>query len=101
MYYSKIYKDLNRKQIEEEIKKEGFNPLIISNEPGYVYLSHQHPETKLLAFLEGSMDVAIDGKTYHCTPGDKCIVPGNTIHSASVGRDGCTLFWSLTKFVEV
>ncbi len=94
MYYPKIYKDFKRKQIEAEIKKEGFNPIIISNESGYVYSAHQHPETKLLVFLEGSMEVTIDGKTYHCVPGDKCIVPRNMKHSAVVGKDGCVFFWS-------
>jgi len=99
MYSPKIYKDLTREQIETDIRKEGFNPIVLANDPGYIYPEHQHPETKVLAFLEGSMDITFDGKTYHCEPGDKCIVPGNTKHSAVCGKDGCVFFWS-EKMIE-
>src|SRR5438309_7332769 len=94
MYKAKYYKTTDRKKIAEEVRKEGFNPIVISDRPHFIYSEHQHPETKLLVFLEGSMDVTVAGKTYHCEPGDKLIVPGNTRHSAVVGDKGCTFFWS-------
>lgn len=94
MYKSQFYKSISKKQIAEKIKSEGFDPVEIVNEPGFIYSEHKHPQTKLLAFLEGSMDVTFGGKTYHCIPGDKVIIPGNTIHSAVVGKTGCVFFWS-------
>ncbi|MDE2026532.1 MAG: AraC family ligand binding domain-containing protein [Patescibacteria group bacterium] len=74
--------------------KEGFDPISITNFPGYEYSLHKHPETKLLVFLKGSMDVTTQNKTYHCIVGDKLIIPSNTLHRAVVGKDGCTFFWS-------
>lgn len=40
------------------------------------------------------MDVTVVGKIYHCKPGDKMIIPGNTVHEAVVGSDGCVFYWS-------
>lgn len=94
MYYPHFYTDLNKKKIGEDVKREGFDPIIFSNEPSFVYSPHEHPETKLLVFLEGSMEVRVGEKTYHCKRGDKLIIPGNTKHSAIVGPEGCIFFWS-------
>jgi len=78
----------------EDIKREGFNPLRFSNAPGFVYHSHRHQETKLLVFLEGSMEVKVEEETYQCGSGDKLIIPGNMEHSAIVGSEGCVFFWA-------
>ncbi len=87
-------KGTTKEEMEKSIKKDGFNPLIITNEPGYIYHQHQHPETKLLVCLEGSMKVTVNEKEYNFQPGDKLIVPGNTPHSATAGSKGCTFYWS-------
>lgn len=94
MYSAEFYKNLTEKQMKEKIREEGFDPIKLSNAPGFVYLEHKHPETKLLAFLSGSIKVTVQNKTFICKSGDKIIVPGNTIHSAIVGENGCEFFWS-------
>src|SRR3989344_6712480 len=94
MYYSDFYNNMNLDEIQKNITNEGFNPISFSNKPGDVYRSHSHPETKLLAFLEGSMDVIVDGKKFSCKKGDKLIILGNIVHSAVVGDQGCRFFWS-------
>ncbi|MBI4080342.1 MAG: cupin domain-containing protein [Candidatus Levybacteria bacterium] len=94
MYKNHAYRDKTENEIRKEILEEGFDPIKISNGSGFVYALHQHPETKLLVFLEGSMDVTVHGETYRCLPGDKMIIPGNTPHSAVVGKEGCIFFWS-------
>lgn len=94
MYYPHFYKTLNQEEIRKQVEQEGFAPIALQNSAGYIYEKHAHPETKLLIFLEGSMDVKVEGKVYHCIPGDKLIIPGNTLHSAVVGENGCTFFWS-------
>lgn len=76
------------------MKEDGFDPIKISDPSGRIYSPHTHPETKLLAFLSGSMGVEVDGKTYQCEAFDKVIIPGNIKHSAVVGPEGCTFFWS-------
>lgn len=84
----------NTGKIEEMIRKGGFDPIRISNGPGYLYPPHSHPETKLLVILSGSMEVSAGGKEFSLKQGDKLIIPGNVTHSAEVGEMGCTFFWS-------
>jgi quercetin dioxygenase-like cupin family protein len=94
MYYPKFYKGKSQEEIAEMVREEGFNPVLFNDDPGYVYKEHQHPQRKLLAFLKGSMKVKVKGETFNCHAGDRVLVPGNTPHTAKVGRAGCTFFWS-------
>ncbi|MCH7640784.1 cupin domain-containing protein [Patescibacteria group bacterium] len=94
MYKQGFYKNLHEDEIAKKVKKEGFDPIKISDPPGRIYSRHTHPETKLLAFLEGSMEVRVGDETFQCKAGDKVIVDGNVKHSAVVGPEGCTFFWS-------
>lgn len=94
MYQAQFYKDIDKERIAEEVEAEGFEPVCISDPPGRIYELHKHPETKLLVFLEGSMEVTVKDVSFNCSPGDKLVIPGNTEHSAVVGSSGCTFFWS-------
>lgn len=94
MYQARFYKTTDREQIAEEVRQEGFDPVYISDPPGRVYDPHRHPETKLLVFLQGSMEVKVKGQKFDCRPGDKLIIPGNIEHSAVAGPEGCAFFWS-------
>ncbi len=40
------------------------------------------------------MEVRVSGEVYHCSAGDRLIIPGDVEHSAVVGLDGCGFFWS-------
>jgi quercetin dioxygenase-like cupin family protein len=40
------------------------------------------------------MEVTVEGKKFHCQPGDKLIINGNVQHSAVAGPQGCGFFWS-------
>ncbi|MGH7828633.1 MAG: cupin domain-containing protein [Candidatus Binatia bacterium] len=94
MYQAKFYESIDKERITEEMRKEGFDPLHIVDPPGHLYPPHRHPETKLLVFLQGSMEVAVADQKFTCGPGDKLVIPGNAEHSAAVGPDGCVFFWS-------
>ena len=94
MYTQGYYLGIDRLKVEKAVRKEGFDPLLITDPPGATYPPHSHPETKLLAFLRGSMQVTVNGKRFDCTPGDRVIISGNTIHSALAGSEGCDFFWS-------
>src|SRR5205809_854191 len=94
MYEPGYYQNLDTAEIAHKVQEEGFDPIRIADRPGAVYPPHSHPETKLLAFLHGTMQVLVQGKTYDCSPGDKLIIPGNLEHSAKVGPEGCVFFWS-------
>ncbi len=88
------FRAIDEDRIAEEVQKEGFDPIRITDSPGRLYSPHRHAETKLLVFLKGSMEVHVAGEKYDCKPGDKLIIPGNTEHSALAGPGGCVFFWS-------
>ncbi len=94
MYYPDFYNNMDTDEIQKNIINEGFNPISFSNNPGDIYRSHSHPETKLLAFLQGSMEVIVDDEKFLCKSGDKLVIDGNVKHSAIVGDEGCRFFWS-------
>lgn len=94
MYQRKFYKTIDKERIAEETRREGFDPVCITDPPGRVYATHRHAETKLLVFLEGGMTVKVEEKSFECHPGDKVIIPGNIDHSAVAGAEGCVFFWS-------
>ena len=94
MYQRKFYKTIDKELIVRETRREGFDPLCITDPPGRVYTTHRHAETKLLVFLQGEMTVKVGEKSYECRPGDKFIIAGNVDHSAVVGPEGCVFFWS-------
>jgi mannose-6-phosphate isomerase-like protein (cupin superfamily) len=94
MYEPGYYKDLAIADIAQRVRDDGFDPIRIADPPRSVYSPHIHPETKLLAFLQGTMQVTVQGQTFHCSAGDKLMIPGKLEHSAVVGSEGCVYFWS-------
>lgn len=94
MHEPEFYKGLSVAEISNKVIDEGFDPIRISDPPGHVYPPHSHAETKLLAFLQGGMQVTVNGQSYRCQAGDKLMIPGNVEHSAIVGSGGCVYFWS-------
>ena len=101
MYKKNFYKGLDENGVAKKVAEEGFDPIKISDPPGRVYSPHTHPETKLLAFLSGSMEVKVADKTYRCKAGDKVIIDGDIKHSAVVGPSGCTFFWSEKLLLKI
>ncbi len=94
MYQAGYYQGLSESEIAQQVTEEGFDPIRIADPPGHVYPVHSHAETKLLAFLHGSMRVKAGDRTYDCKAGDRLLIPGNLEHAAWVGSAGCTYFWS-------
>ena len=68
----------------------------------YWRVPDRHPETKLLVFLEGSIEVVVQGRKFNYKLGDKLIIPGNVEHSAIAGARGCGFFWGRRNYsIEV
>lgn len=93
-YFKNYYKDKTEDEIKASIKKEGFRPIGIYNTAGYEYLPHQHKATKILAFIEGTMEVQIGSNLYQCSAYDRIVIEGGAIHRATVGSNGCEFFWA-------
>ena len=63
-----------------------------SNDPGDRYGAHDHQYEKVLYCVEGSIQFVLEetGKTIRLGAGDRMVLPARTVHSAVVGREGCT-----------
>ncbi len=96
LFQPQIYSNLSEDAVVQAIRQDGFEPLKIHDPAGRVYPQHSHATIKLLAFLEGGMEVQVDGEVYARTAGDRLVIPGNAQHAAVVGADGSTFFWSET-----
>ncbi len=94
MYAPQRYRALDAREVEAEVRRQGFDPLLIQDPPGRQYPPHRHATQKLVVVLGGSMRVSVEGQTYQCRPGDSILVQGNAEHWAVVGPEGCTFFWS-------
>lgn len=57
--------------------------------PGAVMPDHQHPHEQLGYVLEGSMVLNIAGDERYLRPGDAYTIPGDIVHRAVGGPDGC------------
>jgi mannose-6-phosphate isomerase-like protein (cupin superfamily) len=94
IYQPGIHAGLGRDKLLALVRAAGWDPILIQDPPGYCYPPHRHAAAKLLAILAGSMEVTFGGNTHRCEPGDQVVIPGDTEHSALVGAEGCTFFWS-------
>jgi quercetin dioxygenase-like cupin family protein len=63
-----------------------------SNGPGDSYAPHSHSYEKVLYCVAGSITFVLEseGRRLELQPGDRMVLPRETIHSAVVGPAGCT-----------
>jgi quercetin dioxygenase-like cupin family protein len=64
-----------------------------SNGPGDRYAAHSHSYEKVLYCVDGSITFILeaqDGKRIDLKVGDRMVLPAGTLHSAVVGKGGCT-----------
>ena len=79
------------------LRAEGLSPYRWDNDPGYVYAPHEHPYSKVLYCVGGSIRFLLtgEGRSLELRPGDRMDLPPGTAHSAVVGPDGvaCLEAW--------
>ncbi|MGH2499189.1 MAG: cupin domain-containing protein [Candidatus Limnocylindria bacterium] len=76
--------------IERALRAEASGVHGWSNGPGDTYAEHDHPFTKVLYCVRGSIEFRLaDGRSYALRPGDRLVLPPRTRHSAVVGPPGC------------
>jgi len=63
-----------------------------SNGPGDRYAAHSHGYEKVLYCVDGSIIFVVEpgGKCLELKAGDRMVLPARTVHSALVGKGGCT-----------
>ena len=88
LHEPKAYQNMSEDQIRVEMGKHGYDPKRVEEPAGAVYEPHKNPTDLLLVFLQGSSEVRVGDKTFHCEAGDRLQIPGSVEHSAKVGQDG-------------
>ncbi len=80
----------NKEQIKQRMMAEGFSIINEYNDPPNEFFpDHDHPGDQLLVVLEGSIEIAMNGKVSTLKPGDEITFPAKVMHSAKVGSEGC------------
>ena len=75
-----------RRQLEEE----GFDVVTWRDRCNWSYAAHHHEHDESLWVLRGSIVLRIGGEDYSLGPGDRLMLPRETVHSAQVGPEGAT-----------
>lgn len=63
-----------------------------SNGPDEEYSAHSHGYEKVLYCVDGSIAFVLEpgGERLELKAGDRMVLPAGTVHSAMVGKGGCT-----------
>lgn len=51
---------------------------------------HRHPVNETLHIVEGELEFEVNDDTIQCGPGDRLLLPAETLHASRAGPDGCT-----------
>jgi quercetin dioxygenase-like cupin family protein len=81
---------MHESELAAQLKREGFSHTYVWEDgPNATYPDHTHPQETAHIVLRGEMTITSKGKTNDYGTGDRCDVPGNTVHSAVMGPHGC------------
>jgi len=81
---------LREHEFEDQLRKEGFKHIYVWQDgPDTWYPDHRHPTVSTHIILEGEMTLTLNGEARTYGVGERCDVPGRTVHSARMGPQGC------------
>ena len=72
-----------KEQIKALFEKDGLEPFEENFPPGNKIPEHRHPFDEVRMILKGKLLYNISGNKILLRPGDKIIIPSNTLHSKS------------------
>ena len=73
--------------IKQALKDEGYNIYVYSYPGGMYFPPHSHDHDTVHIVLSGSLKVIIDEVDHILLPGERFIVPADTLHSAEILGD--------------
>ena len=79
-------------ELMTQLKSEAGGCYSWSNGPGDRYAPHSHNFEKVLYCVEGSITFVLETeeRRLELKSGDRMVLPAGTVHSATVGNNGCT-----------
>jgi quercetin dioxygenase-like cupin family protein len=63
----------------------------LTAQPNSYMPNHRHESEQLMVILDGTLDLAIEGKLYHMEKGDVVTLPSNVDHAAYISDKGVTV----------
>ena len=81
---------MNESELVCQLKREGFTHTYVWEDgPNARYGNHTHDMETAHIILQGAMTLTMNGESKTYSPGDRCDVPANAVHSALMGPQGC------------
>ncbi|MBL8160054.1 cupin [Candidatus Saccharibacteria bacterium] len=80
--------------VKQEIRASGLSAMRWTGEPDKHWLGHWHGLQKTLWCAVGEITFHVNGEDILLTPGDKMILPPETVHSADAGPEGVVCYES-------
>ncbi len=81
---------MDAKVWEKRLREEGFGHIFTwQDAPRAHYPDHTHAMTTAHVILDGEMTLTSEGKARTFKTGERCDVPAETVHSATMGPNGC------------
>jgi len=93
-YQPGFYSGTSDNDIKAAMRADGAAPECIYEPAGFTYEAHARPYDVLLAYLDGEMELDVDGEKFRCLPGDRLFIPAHTEHAAIAGPQGCVYLWA-------
>ena len=80
----------NETELRRRLAADGFDAMVWSDSPNRTYAPHRHDHHESLWCIRGAITFHIDGRDYRLGPGDRLMLPRDTLHGATAGPDGAT-----------
>ena len=79
----------NKQQIESLFEKDGLEYFEENFSAGSKISLHRHPFDEIRILLKGQILYNVSGNQVLLKPGDKIIIPSNTLHSKTIKAEDC------------
>jgi quercetin dioxygenase-like cupin family protein len=78
--------------LDRRLESEGFQTFRWQDSAGADYSAHSHDHDESLWLIDGEISFGIDGTDYRLRPGDRLMLPKDTVHTARAGAAGAD-YW--------
>lgn len=88
-----FYANASTKEIMDELRANGYEPKLITEEGGATLEEHSHKQSHIIVLRSGELSITLDGKSFAMQPGDLITIPPDYPHAAKAGAEGCDYVW--------
>ena len=76
--------------LRARLAADGFDAFVWTDPPDADYQPHSHDHDESLWVIAGEITFGVDGVEYRLGPGDRLMLPADTVHTAHAGAAGAT-----------